>query len=66
MVGMAPERVTGPEQGKSNGKFATFSCWTGILGMAFPPDERNYTTDSVVIATFVGTVCHEKVRLTFG
>jgi hypothetical protein len=31
MVKMSPELVTGPEQGKSSGKIATFSLWTGMI-----------------------------------
>ena len=30
MVKISPEWVTGPEQGKSSGKIATFSLWMGI------------------------------------
>jgi hypothetical protein len=30
VVEISPERVTGPEQGKSNGRVATFSLWTGL------------------------------------
>ena len=30
MVKISPEWVTGPEQGKSSGRIATFSLWTGI------------------------------------
>ena len=29
MVKISPEWVTGPEQGKSSGRIATFSLWTG-------------------------------------
>jgi len=29
MVTIFPERVTGPEQGKSSGRIATVSLWTG-------------------------------------
>ena len=31
MVKISPEWVTGPEQGKSNGRIATFSLWTGMF-----------------------------------
>ena len=31
MVKIPPEWVTGPEQGTSSGRIATFSLWTGIL-----------------------------------
>ena len=31
MVKISPEWVTGPEQGKSSGRIATFSLWTGVL-----------------------------------
>jgi len=38
---MSPEWVTGPEQGKSSGRVATFSLWTGLLrdGISSIPDE---------------------------
>ena len=31
MVKISPEWVTGPEQGKSSGRIATFSVWTGVF-----------------------------------
>ena len=31
MVKISPERVMGPEQGKSSGRIATFSFWTGMF-----------------------------------
>ena len=31
MVKISPGWVTGPEQGKSSGRTALFSLWTGIL-----------------------------------
>ena len=31
MVKISPELVTGPEQGKSSDKIATFSLWTGMF-----------------------------------
>jgi hypothetical protein len=54
---MLPEWVMDPEQGKSSGRVVTFSLWTGLLGMAFPPFlmKQLYRCDSVVIASFVGT-----------
>ena len=41
VVGPAPEWVTGPEQGKSSGRIATFSLWTGVFmdGISSIPDE---------------------------
>jgi len=30
---ISPEWVTGPEQGKSSDRIATFSLWTGIIGI---------------------------------
>ena len=38
---MSPEWVMGPEQGKSSGRVATFSLWTGLLrdGISCIPDE---------------------------
>jgi hypothetical protein len=31
VVKISPEWVTGPEQVKSSGRFATFSLWTGMF-----------------------------------
>ena len=31
MVKISPIWVTGPEQGKSSGRIATFSLWTGMF-----------------------------------
>ena len=31
MIKISPEWVTGPEQGKSSGRIATFSVWTGMF-----------------------------------
>jgi len=31
VVKISPECVTGPEQGKSSGRIATFSLWTGVF-----------------------------------
>ena len=41
MVEISPEWVMGPEQGKSSGRIATFSLWTGMFGdgISFIPDE---------------------------
>ena len=41
VVKISPEWVTGPEQGKSSGRIATFSLWTGIFrdGISFFPGE---------------------------
>jgi hypothetical protein len=54
-----------PEQVKSSGRIGAFSLWTGMFwdGISFIPDEL-YRCDSVVIALFVGTVYHKKVRMT--
>ena len=42
MVTISPEWVTGPEQGKSSGKIATFSLWTGMFrdGISSIPGEE--------------------------
>ena len=57
VVKISPEWVTGPEQGKSSGRIATFSLCTACLGMAFPPFlmKQLYRCDSVVISSFVRT-----------
>jgi hypothetical protein len=41
VIEMSPELITGPEQGKSSGRVATFSLWTGVLwdGISSVPDE---------------------------
>ena len=41
MVKITPEWVTGPEQGKSSGRVATFSLFTGLFwgGISSIPDE---------------------------
>ena len=41
MVKIPPEWVTGPEQGKSSGRVATFSLWTGMFrdGISSIPGE---------------------------
>jgi hypothetical protein len=31
VVKISPEWVTSPEQGKFNGRIATFSLWTGVI-----------------------------------
>jgi len=41
VVKISPEWVTGPEQGKSSGRIATFSLWNGMFrdGIIIPLDE---------------------------
>jgi len=41
VVKISPEWVTGPEKGKSSGRIATFSLWTGVFrnGISSIPDE---------------------------
>jgi hypothetical protein len=34
VVKMSPEWITGPEQGKSSDRVATFSLWTGMYRQA--------------------------------
>jgi hypothetical protein len=50
VVKISPEWVTGPEQGKSSGRNATFSLWTGMFRDGFL-----YRCDSVVISSFLRT-----------
>ena len=69
VVKISPELVTGPEQGKSSSRIATFSLLTGMFrdGIFSIPDET-------VIPLWLGRhflVCenrvyHEKVRMTIG
>ena len=69
MVKFSPEWVMGPEQGKSSGRVATFSLWTGMFrgGISSIPDE------TVIPLRFgrhflvcENRVYHGKVRMTFG
>ena len=41
VVKISPEWVTGPEQGESSGRIATFSLWVGMFrdGISSIPDE---------------------------
>jgi hypothetical protein len=41
VIEMSPEGATGPEQGNTSGRIATFSLWTGALwdGISSIPDE---------------------------
>ena len=41
MVKISPEWVTGPGQGKSSGRIANFSLWTGVFrdGISSIPGE---------------------------
>jgi len=41
VVKISPEWVTGPEQGKSSGRIATFSLWIGMFkdGISSIPGE---------------------------
>ena len=69
MVKISPEWVTGPEQGKSSGRTATFNLWTGMYrdGISSIPCET-------VIPVRLGrhfivcenSVYHEKIRMTVG
>ena len=59
MVKISPERVTGPKRGKSSGRIATFSLWTGMFsdGISSIPGER-------VIPLWLGRhflVCEKRV-----
>ena len=58
MVKISPKWVTGPEQGKSNGRIATFSLWTGMFrdGISCISVETVIQLcDSDVISSFVRT-----------
>jgi hypothetical protein len=41
VIGMSPEWVMSPEQGKLHGRIATCSLWSGVLwdGISSIPDE---------------------------
>jgi hypothetical protein len=67
VVKISPEWVTGPEQGKSSDRIATFSLWTDMFR-----DSISSIPDETVIPLGLGRhflVCenrvyHEKVRMT--
>ena len=69
VVKISPEWVTGPEQGKTSGRIATFSLWTGMFR-----DDISSIPDETVIPLWLGRhflVCengvyHEKVRMAVG
>ena len=44
MVKISPEWVTGPERGKSNGRIATFSLWTGMFRDGISSRDARRTT----------------------
>ena len=67
MFKISPEWVTGPEQGKSSGRTATFSLWTGMFrdGISSIPGET--VTPMWLGRHFIvceNRVYHEKVRTT--
>jgi hypothetical protein len=43
VVKISPEWVTGPEQGKSSGRIATFSLWTGMFRDGISSLQNKYT-----------------------
>ena len=58
VVKISPQWFTGPEQGKSSGRIATFILWTGMFrdGISSIPGETVIPLwDSVVISSFVRT-----------
>jgi len=57
MVKISTEWDTGPEQGKSSGRIATFSLWTGMFRDGIYPFlvKQLYRCDSLVISSFVRT-----------
>jgi len=69
VVKISPEWVMAPEQGKSSGRIANFSLWTGVFRDGISP-----IPDETVIPLWLGRhflVCenrvyHEKVRMTVG
>jgi hypothetical protein len=48
VVKISPEWVTAPEQGKSNGRIATFSLWTGMFSKESRFDEFEKRTESAL------------------
>ena len=57
MVKISPEWVTVPEQGKSSGRIATFSLWTGMFrdGISSIPGETVNTVANSGISSLVRT-----------
>jgi len=70
VVKISPEWVTGPEQGTSSGRVATFSLWTGLFrdGNSSVPGETVNTAVRLGRHFLVceNRVYHEKVRMTVG
>jgi hypothetical protein len=68
VVRISLEWAMSPEQGKSSGMIATFSLWTGMFGIAYPPFlmKQLYCCDLIVMASFVEIIYLEKVRMTVG
>jgi len=56
-VKISPEWITGPEQGKSSGRIATFSLWTGMFrdGISSIPGETVIPLWLGLISSFVRT-----------
>ena len=69
MVKISPEWVTGPEQGKSRGRIATFNIWTGMFrdGISSIPGETVIPLRlSRHFLVCEDRVYHEKVMMTVG
>jgi len=68
VVKISPEWVTGPEQGKSSGRIATFSLWTGMFrnGISSLPCETVNTAVTQSSFRWENRVYHEKVMMTVG
>ena len=54
LLKISPEWVTGPEQGTSSGRIATFSLWTGVFrdGISSIPDATVIPMCHVYIYTY--------------
>ena len=69
MVKISPEWVTGPEQGKSSGRIATFKLWTGMFRDGISPIPGETVTPLSLGRHFLvceNRVYHEKMRITVG
>ena len=69
VVKISPEWVTGPEQGKSSGRTATFSLWTGIFrdGISSIPGETvipPWLSSNFLVCE--NRIYHEKVGMAVG
>jgi hypothetical protein len=59
MVKISTEWVTGPEQGKSNGRIATFSLWTSM----FRDGKKTLKKTIIKLYNTLALLCYMVVKL---